>query len=208
MKSWKVRLGGLGLVLLALAGTGCAHRVLVQPVLDVKQYNRVAVLPFETDSFLSTVGNQVADEVVVHLLNQARNLDVVERTRIDALLREQNLARDRYLTPESAIAVGKLLGVKAILTGSVSISIGDIQPTPSNAQRVATGSASARLIDVETGKIIWGGREESSYSTFIGSLSGQSSLNVKTDQEMVQYVIKDLGKQLSQAFYPHYELQY
>ena len=43
---------GCGLLLLL---SGCAHRVLVQPVLDMNQYNRIAVLPFETDSYLSTV---------------------------------------------------------------------------------------------------------------------------------------------------------
>ncbi len=202
---------GLGLIVVGvvwLGSTGCAHRVLVQPVVDVAKYNRVAILPFETDSFLSTVGNQVADEVVVNLLKHAPAMDVVERTRIDALLREQNLSRERVVNPESAIAVGKLLGVRAIMTGSISVSVGDIQPTPANAQRVATGSATARLIDTETGKVLWGGREESSYSTFLGTSAGTGALNVKTDQEMVQYVITDLGRQLAEAFYPHTELQY
>lgn len=203
MKSGKRLWLGAGIAGLMLLG-GCAHRVLVQPVLDLTQYNRVAVLPFETDSYLSTVGNQMADEIVVQLISHAPAIDVVERTRIDALLREQNLSRDHLVTPESAVAVGRMLGVKIILTGSLSVAIGDIRPSPGNAQRVATGTATARLIDTETGKIIWGGREESQYSTFLG----EGMYSVHTDQEMVAYVVRDLGKQLAEVFYPHYELEF
>jgi len=195
-----------GMMVAALAG--CAQRVLVQPVVDVNQYNRVAVLPFETDSFLSTVGNQLADEIVVNLLQKAPQIDVVERTRIDAVVREQDLARSGYISPESAIALGRMLGVRAVVTGSVSVSIGDIQPTPLSPQRVATGTVTARLIDTQTGKILWGDRQESQYSTFTNTGNGQTIGNVRTDHEMVQQVIRDLGRAVAQAFYPHYELQY
>ena len=102
------------------------------------------------------------------------------------------------------MAVGRLLGVKLIMTGSLSVSIGDIRPAPGSAQRVATGTATARLIDTETGKIIWGGREESNYSTFLD----EGKYSVHTDQEMIEYVIRDLGQQLAQVFYPHYELEF
>jgi hypothetical protein len=108
------------------------------------------------------------------------------------------------VSAESAVAVGRLLGVKIIMTGSLSVAIGDIRPSPGNAQRVATGTATARLIDTESGKIIWGGREESNYSTFLG----EGTYSVHTDQEMIEYVIRDLGKQLSETFYPHYELEF
>jgi hypothetical protein len=140
----------------------------------------------------------------VQLLTHAPRIDVVERTRIDALLREQNLSQNHLVTAESAVAVGRMLGVKIILTGSLSVAIGEIRPAPGNAQRVATGTATARLIDTETGKIIWGGREESNYSVFLG----EGGYSAHTDQEMVEYVIRDLGKQLAEVFYPHYELEF
>jgi TolB-like protein len=193
--------------LLALLAAGCAQRVLVQPVVDTGTYHRLAVLPLETDSYLSTVGNQIADEIVVNLLKNAPQLDIVERSRVDAIIREQDLARAGYISPESAIAVGKMLGVRAILTGSVSVSIGDIQPTALSAQRVATGAATVRLIDTQTGKILWGDRQESQYSTFIGARPDDIGIN-RTDQEMVQEVVKQLGSAIAQSFYPHYEYRY
>ncbi len=194
-------------LMLGLAG-GCAKRVLVQPGADMSRYDRLAILPFETDSFLSTVGNQLADEIIVILLEKAPNLNIVERARIDALMNEQQLVRSGYLSQESAIQVGRLLGVKAVVTGSISISIGDIRPTALSTRRVATGVATIRLIDTETGKIAWAKREKSEYSDYIGSDKESGTFNFRTDHEMIQQVIQKLGGLLAEDFYPHYELQY
>ncbi len=195
-------------ILLIFVAVGCAPRVLVQPAVDLERYNRIAVLPFESDSFLSTVGHQLADEVVVQLLRKVPTLDIVERTRIDALLQEQNLANRGYLSPESAIAVGKMLGVKAILTGSISLSVGDVRTTRENEQRVASGVATVRFIDVETGKVLWARREKSDYTLFKSFGDRGESYAVKTDHEMIQEIIDDLAKEVIKPFYPHYEYQY
>jgi TolB-like protein len=190
-----------------LALGGCAQRILVQPTVDMTRYPRLAVLPFTTDSAFSTIGNQLADEIILNLLKQAPALEIMERTRIDMLLQEQNLARQGITTPESAVSVGRLMGVQAIITGSITLSIGEIRPTPDTVQRVVSGMCTLRLIDTETGKILWGDHQESQYSIFILE-SGQSRVILKTDQEMVEVVMKELAQNLAQAFYPHYELRY
>ncbi len=196
------------ILLLILSLLGCAPRVLVQPAADLEKYNRIAVLPFESDSYLSTVGHQLADEVVIQLLKKVPDLDIVERTRIDALLEEQNLAKSGYLSPETAIVVGKMLGVKGILTGSISLSVGDVRTTRDNEQRVATGVATVRFIDVETGKVLWARREKSDYTLFKSFDGTGESYAVKTDHEMIQEIIDDLAKDVIKPFYPHYEYQY
>jgi len=193
-------------VLALLMTSACARRVLVQPTLDVARYDRVAVLPFETTSILSTIGNQLADEIILNLVRNAPALDVIERTRIDDLLREQNLARSRVVDPTSAVSLGRLLGVRVIVTGSMSIGVETIEPVLNSRRRVAVGIAIMRLIDTETGKIIWSQREESQSATFLGE--GQSYLNVKTDQDMIQDVVRDLARSLAQNFYEHYEYRY
>lgn len=202
MKRWQYHLS-LAVLLFA---TSCAQRILVQPTIDVTRYNRLAVLPFETDSFLSTAGNQLADEIIIDLLHNAPNLDVVERTRIDVLLQEQNLARQGLVNPDSAVSVGRMLGVNAVLTGSLSVSISDIRPA-TMVLREAGGVATVRLVDAETGKVVWSNRVESQYTTFVSD-QHQELVSTITDQEMMQNVIQDLGRSLAQAFYPHYELQY
>lgn len=203
----KIKLFGVT-ALLAVMVVGCGQRVLVQPTVDVKKYNRVAVLPFESDSFLSTIGHQLADEVVVQLINKVPELDVIERTRVDALMQEQNLASLGYLSAESAIAVGKMLGVSGIITGSVAFSVGDIRTTRENEQRVATGIVTARFIDVETGRVVWAKRESSDYTLFKTMDNQGVAYSVKTDQEMIQEVITELADSIAKHFYPHYEIQF
>jgi len=188
--------------------SGCGKRVLVQPNADMVTYKRIAILPFETDSFLSTIGYQLADEILVNLLEKAPQLEIVERARIDALIQEQRLARGGFLSLESAIRVGRLLGVQAVVTGSVTVSIGDIQPTSLHPQRVANGVATIRFIDTETGKIIWAKREQTQYTSYITTVDGSNFYGIKTDHEMIQEVICALGQLLAQSFYPHYEIQY
>ncbi len=61
----------------------------------------------------------VLNEMGVVELAKIEGLTVVERSRIDALLAEQQLAVSDLVDTEKAISVGKLLAARLILTGSV-----------------------------------------------------------------------------------------
>lgn len=198
----------VAIIAFLLLSSGCAKRVLVQPSVDVGVYNRIAVLPFESDSYFSTIGHQLADEIMVQLLKKTEGLEIIERSRIDALMQERHLSSQGYLSSDSAITVGKLLGVKGILTGSVALSVGDVRITQENEQRVATGVATIRFVDVESGKVVWAKREKSDYTLFKSTDSDGSSYAVKTDHEMIQEIIDDLAHQITKPFYPHYEYQF
>ncbi len=198
------RMWALGLAC-GLALAGCAQRVLVQPAVDLERYHRVAVLPFTTDSYLSTLGTQLADEIVVDLLRHAPQVEVMERARVDALIREQSLARGGYLDPQTAVSLGRLLGVQGLVMGSISLSVGNIRPTPLSAQRIATGVVTARLIDAATGKIVWSERKDSDFSQFLTTEPDNTVSYVWTDQEMIQRVLQDLAESVAQAFYAHEE---
>jgi len=74
-------------------------------------------------------------------LAQTPGLTLVERTRLDAVRAEQNIARQGLLDTDAAIEVGKLLGAHYIITGQV---------IPMSAQAIIF----ARVIHVQTGEII------------------------------------------------------
>ncbi len=194
-----------GLVSATVLLGGCAHLVQVPPVVDTSQYHRLAVLPFVAETSFSTVGTLLADDVVVDLFKRAPQIEVMERARVDALLQEQSLAQGPYLDPKTAVSLGKLLGVQALLTGSVSVDIGNVRPTPLSAQRITTGVAIVRLIDAATGKIIWTDRKESEVAQFLDTEPDNSITYVWTDQETVQRVLQDLAANIAQAFYAHEE---
>lgn len=72
----------------------------------------------------------------------ARNaFRLVERDRMDEILREQGLQKSGCTSTECAVQTGRLLGVRSTITGSIS-------------HLGTTWSVSAREIDVETGEIL------------------------------------------------------
>jgi hypothetical protein len=68
-------------------------------------------------------------------------LNVIERARLEEILKEQKLNNSKEFDASTASKVGKLLGVQYILTGAFFDLMGSMR-------------MDARIIDVETGKII------------------------------------------------------
>jgi curli biogenesis system outer membrane secretion channel CsgG len=153
--------------------------VAINPRADFSKIKRVAVLSFK--------GNK--GEVASDMLSQALlryGADVIERQRLDDILKEQNLTERNLLDPETTKKIGKLLGVDAIFLGSVIDLKSDskyiVQTNSTNPQNnissvsgkniymdgsvagfndaqilstTAEVSLSVRLVDIESGSIMW-----------------------------------------------------
>jgi len=104
---------------------------------------RVAVFPFE-DANVATestgLGESISEMMTTALISYGR-FEVVERMQLQNVISEQALGQSGAIDSESAIAVGKILGVEAVAIGSLS-----------KLRNVIEGDA--RLIEVETGKAI------------------------------------------------------
>ena len=106
----------------------------------------VAVLYFDNNSIgrdaadYAGMGKGVADLLITDL-TAAANVRVVERERIEALLQEQNLAKQGQIDPATAVRLGRILGARHMIAGGF-MSTGD--------RMVLT----ARAFDVETGQIV------------------------------------------------------
>jgi TolB-like protein len=83
----------------------------------------VAVLPFDNNS----VGKDAADyngagkgmaELMTNDLLSNPNVVDVERERIQALLVEQNLTKDKTIDPATAIRLGKIIGAQYVIYGA------------------------------------------------------------------------------------------
>jgi curli biogenesis system outer membrane secretion channel CsgG len=145
-----------------------------------QQKKRVAVLSFDDAAVRSSataaigssqdIGAGVADVVIKELLEDAR-YSIIERRAIDAVLKEQNFSNSSRADPKSAAAIGRLLGVDAIVIGSVtqfgveesavalgSGALGRITRGAIGAgKRVntkATVGMTARMVDTSTGEIL------------------------------------------------------
>lgn len=85
-----------------------------------EQKKKIAVLPFkELDGQTTVLGTYLAEELVTNLFNVG-NVDIVERAMLDKLLGEQKLEQTGAIDPATAQKVGKIAGVDAIVTGSVT----------------------------------------------------------------------------------------
>lgn len=104
---------------------------------------RIAIIYFDNssdDKKLDQLKKGLAD-MLISDLSKVSMLDVVERARLEEILKEQKLNNSAKFDQETATKIGKLLGAEHIMTGSFFELMGRLR-------------IDSRLIDVETGRII------------------------------------------------------
>lgn len=126
---------------------------------------RIAVLLFKDKTKNSPlkgdVGNMAIDQMITLLVNSDR-FQVIERERMDELLKEQNLSKEGIVDASSAAQAGKVLGAEYIFTGSITNWEVKATKGATWALILSTGSAElsidlavdGRIIDTTTGSII------------------------------------------------------
>ncbi len=136
---------------------------------------RVAILDFDYATVQRwwegtwDIGKGISDMIVTELVTDG-TYSVIERKRLDAVLAEQNFSNSERANPTSAAQIGKILGVTAIIVGSITqfgtekkgFSIGGLGGrfggfgggkfgTQKGQAKVAVD---ARMVDVNTGEIL------------------------------------------------------
>lgn len=106
---------------------------------------RIAVLPFRgLDSALNAEGEAIAERLLPHLYGR-RGVELIERSRLQQVMSETALGATGALDGATATALGRLVGARALVVGTVS--------------RAPKGlELSARVVEVETGKLLAAGR--------------------------------------------------
>jgi TolB-like protein len=137
-------------MLLALAPQAAAQKVLADGVRDLatqiaakvtkEQKHKIAVLPFkELEGQPTILGTYLAEELVTDLFENP-GLSIVERTMLDKVVGELKLDQSGLVDPETAKRVGKIAGVDAIVTGTIT-------------ELSSYVALNARLIDAQSGRI-------------------------------------------------------
>lgn len=122
---------------------------------------RIAVVDFRNSSSWTywgpRLGQAAADELATQLV-QSGKFTVVERSRLESLMAEQKLGQSGAVSTGTAAQIGQLLGVQAIVTGSITQfsidrkggGVGPLSASYSEAQSVLD----VRLVDTSTGEIL------------------------------------------------------
>ena len=172
---------------------------------------RIAVIEFKSkaeNQWWYHNGSAAAQDVFVTELVKSGRFRVVEREQLAALMQEKNLALSGDIDPSTAVRAGKLLGVDYLLTGSVTeygvsetnvntpggFGRGRYIPGVSVGKKNFVAAMNARLIETETGEILWADEargEEGSARVHVGGFGGGVD-----DDRMFDKVMKPVILQL------------
>ncbi len=161
------------LVLLNPAGSQAEFTKIKIAVLDFEQKGR-----FETED----IGKMVAEWLTTDLVGTGR-FDIIERKYLDKVLAEQKVGVSGIVDPSSASRLGQVLGVKTIVTGSVSNYGGTID-------------VNARLISVETASIRTAESASTDNSRDLRKLVTQISDKIMQAFPLEGYVIDRAGNKV------------
>jgi curli biogenesis system outer membrane secretion channel CsgG len=191
-------------VLLSLIFAFGASASIAAPAPAPQDKVRVAVLGFENNSTWSywgdNLGYAAADELVTQLF-QSGKFTVIERAQIDMILQEQNFGQSGRVNPTQAAEIGKILGVQAMITGSITkFSIdtkgGRIMGVGANYSE-AESMLDVRIIDVNTAEILFA--DESTGTTRLGGVStGVASFQQSFDAGIAQEALRPAVEEITE----------
>jgi Curli production assembly/transport component CsgG/PDZ domain len=122
----------------------------------IDRYRTMAVMEFEDAPEVEGSGSRVAGIVTSLLLDL--DLNMVEREKLDEVLKEQVLQLT-HVDDADVLKVGKLVGAQAIVIGEVQ------QWERTEGDRVSLVSLAFRIVDVESGVVLFNGEGHSSDAT-------------------------------------------
>ncbi|MBT4034546.1 MAG: hypothetical protein HOB84_15170 [Candidatus Marinimicrobia bacterium] len=156
-------------VMVAVFLLSCAtSEEFVRPGTDFKKYKRIAIFPLTDYYSAPGSGIQVADILSMKMLSSP--LQIIDRSQTQLLLQEQQFGLSGLMDEQTAVKAGNLIGVQAILTGSINkwstsrVNIQLVQGAAPAMMDVANAGVTLKLIDCETGLVIWAGSADGSYT--------------------------------------------
>lgn len=104
--------------------------------------SRVAVVDFtDLEGNVTALGRFIAEEFSVAMLNVGANFELMDRTHLQTLLKQHKLSATGLIDPATAQQLGKIAGVDALVTGTIT-------PVGENIR------LAVKILDANTAKLI------------------------------------------------------
>lgn len=129
------------------------------------------------------MGGIVAEWFITALVKEGR-FDVIERSNLQKIIQEQKLGMSGLVEGSTAASVGKVLGVKTIITGSV-------MSLPNGLE------VNARIIDVETGSILAAENVSSPTTDGLQQLITEVAKLISKNYPLEGYIVERNGKEVT-----------
>lgn len=176
----------------------------------------VAVLPFSMDKrVVVTDGRNVVSGIVedqstlltnelVHQLVATRKFDVLERSRVDDLVKEKQFQESDYASPDEAPKIAKLLGADYFVLGRIDdFNVESEEKTiPYSTQTYIQQEADIdlylRIIDARTGKIVAAEKFQSEAKLRVNP----NKKNQSVGKDLVSQATQEMVSRITNAVYP------
>jgi TolB-like protein len=143
---------------------------------------RIAVLDFQiqgTGFETEDMGKIVAEWMITALVQEGR-FDVIERRLLEKVLKEQNLGASGVVDTQSASRLGKVLGARVVISGTVI-----------KLSRMT--EVNTRLIDVQTGSILAAENVNSETTTRLAKLINLMAIKIIKNFPLEGYIVERSG---------------
>jgi len=154
---------------------------------------KIAVLDFSTqgEEFSTKDMGKIVSEWLITGLVETGRFDVIERRLLEKIMEEHKLGMSGVVDPSSVAELGKILGVKTVVSGTILGFEGTVE-------------INARLISVDTGSIIAAEKVHASSATRLNDLVSQITEKIVLAFPLEGYIIQrngnkvtiDLGKRM------------
>ena len=120
---------------------------------------RIGVVAFDNKApyAQARIGDTATDILITELVKSGKFI-VVERQKLDKLMEEQKLGQSGAIDPNTAAKVGKILGLNALVTGSISQfgvkKEGKDFIVSQSKQQIVECTVDIRVVDTETGQVL------------------------------------------------------
>ncbi|MEO9511879.1 MAG: FlgO family outer membrane protein [Flavobacteriaceae bacterium] len=98
--------------------------------INSKEKTKVAIWGFFPESTMdkkNVLGNYLTEDFSIYLPNHAENFAVVDRTHLNAILKEHRLNAEGYVDERTAKRLGKIIAADAIVVGTYTIFSSEIR---------------------------------------------------------------------------------
>jgi TolB-like protein len=173
-------------ILLASFLATAASTVLAAPALADFKKTKIAVLDFQMQGDQNSakdMGKIVAEWLITGLVETGR-FDVIERRLLEKIMEEQKLGVTGAIDPNSAAQLGKVLGVKIIVSGTVTSLEG-------------MNEINARLINVDTASIVAAEKVRATSAEKLRDLVSRITDKIALAFPMEGYVVQRTGQKVT-----------
>jgi len=179
--------------------------------LDFKRKSKdgplTAIMDFEnkTEYWGWRLGRAASDVLSTELM-KGTSLRMMEREKLDAIMKEKNLSASGLTTPDTYVKMGGMLGVKYIITGAVS-SFGEKQLGGhgfgfGGKLKTYRSAIDLRIIDAQTGEIVFADSAEGTKKgvklNFRG-VGGGEDFNEQAASKVMREAAKVLAEKIQAA---------